>query len=440
MKKILIFLTCITLLTAIVPNCGASAPTTTTYTFKDEELRPDSFIIALYNLTEKNVALIKWAIGKDPQFRHGKWIDPDTKVEYTPLTYLYAAYPAANEQTKQYCEELVNFLYERGTDCSLIDFAAMGDEKNLGKAVRDIWVKAAQAIQAKDSKVLDQVLKDHPYLPWYTQPQTNTTLLHQAVDLFVKDDAASEETFKVLMRHGANYLIEDPTSGETVLDIMNKNGGHAAKDIFEELLKVWVDAFKAVVESDIDAIDTLLTDHDYLLSVVDPGRRSTLLHEAAQRVQATYDDSVVKTKLAKKANSKNAVKKSPEAVEAEEAQRAYAEATQMFAHLMRKGADCTLLDEKGDSVSTCMEDTTHPAAYLFKAEKEAREKPSLSEYGKKAGDKIVDSATSIFEKLKPHKYKIGAGLVALWVVKRLFTGSSKKVQHDASLEAAGQTV
>ncbi len=201
--------------------------------------------------------------------------------------------------------------------------------------------------------------------------------------------------FELFLRAGA-FFAADLKNRLTEECCLKAQTLGAQAEAFQNLLPLLSNAFQAVRDKDIHALDALLRDHSMLVKMVDPTSKKTLLHEAARYFSSKDAASI-----------------------------------QMFSHLLRKGADFEMPNGNGESVASLMNET-HQASVLFKSEKEALEKqavPALS------FEEVKKAVQPVFTKLSPYKQQIGWSLLAaglLWYL--LSPRADKNIEYaDAAV-------
>lgn len=219
-----------------------------------------------------------------------------------------------------------------------------------------------------------------------------------------KADLDKRERFKklweILLKCGADF-VADSESRLNVDDLVEVPDLKAIGLTYETLRKQLPLAFKAVRDKDIHALDELLKPtgntndipYSMLVEMYCPFEGKTLLHAAAEQFVANDAKSV-----------------------------------QMFAHLIRKGADVDMPDAKGESVARIMNKGIHNASELYKNEKAGLQKkslPSVRELTARA-KKFLNPA---YQKIRPYRMYLAGGIGLIGVLLYLMrSGSDKGLQ------------
>lgn len=142
--------------------------------------------------------------------------------------------------------------------------------------------------------------------------------------------------------------------------------------------KLFPAAFQAIQARDIHALDTILQQHPDLVHMVDAASKKTLLHEAVEQFAVNDSASI-----------------------------------QIFAHLIRKGADVDMPDSTGQSVALLMSTGQHPASDLFKRERASLKNQSLPSI---STDQIKKLAQPLVDKARPYGWHIAGFLGVVGVI------------------------
>ncbi len=218
------------------------------------------------------------------------------------------------------------------------------------------------------------------------------------IKLYSTVDSARKERYKnlceLLMRVGATLAADYKTSLRvTDTDLANSAQLGVLWETYLPLRDIFDTALKAVKDKKIHELDAVLKDNPLLVKIFDPTTQRTLLHEAATHFSSKDPASV-----------------------------------QMFAHLMRKGADYEMPNGEGKSVAALMEDGTHEASVLFKNEKEALKKQGEPLISFQAAKKKVEP---FFAQVAPYKYYLGFGMATVCALWYLITTSAHKNSRDS---------
>jgi len=154
-------------------------------------------------------------------------------------------------------------------------------------------------------------------------------------------------------------------------------------------------AFQAMRDNDIHKLDALIKQNAYLVNMVGVQEQKTLLHEAAEKFDQDNPLSV-----------------------------------QIFAYLIRKGADVTLPNADGQSIEKIMK-AGHAASALFARERACLQLQPLPEI---SIEQMLQKARPIYSALKPYDRYILTGLVCscvLWYLTR--SGRDTTKQPEAAL-------
>ena len=171
-----------------------------------------AFIAGLLDLTEDNYSYCMRAVKRDIRYCT---VQEDTTHCY-PLEIIFKCYPKVASDMKERYKKLFEQLLKSGAVCE----ADLGNRvtereqlvaQELGAIgvqfdkIRAHFPNAFQAVQDKDIRALDALLKDHPLLVKMVDLGSKTTLLHVAAQQFSCQDAPSVQMFAYLMRKGADF-------------------------------------------------------------------------------------------------------------------------------------------------------------------------------------------------------------------------------------------
>lgn len=213
-------------------------------------------------------------------------------------------------------------------------------------------------------------------------------------NLKVREKDRLKSLFEQLFKCGAMFK-GDVDNRLTKDDYINSSAlMEIAKKYIDTLRPQFPLARGAILRKDIHALETIVKLYPEIVEMLDPVEEVTLLHVAAEQCDLQDADSV-----------------------------------QIFAYLVRMGADVEMPDGSGNSVAMLMHKSTHQASELFNTERAAllkRATPGLNL--SQSFDQVKKIVTPAYEKVRPYSLYIAGGMCLLGLV-WYFTRSSPHEMH-----------
>jgi hypothetical protein len=191
-----------------------------------------------------------------------------------------------------------------------------------------------------------------------------------------------EALFEELFKSGALFQ-NDVDSRLTTNDFLKSSPlMEIAKKYIEILRPQFNYARDAIVNKDIHALELIVKPYPKILEMRDPYEKVTLLHVAADKFDLEAPQSV-----------------------------------QIFAYLIRMGADVDMSDNEGNSMAVLMHESTHKASELFKAERAALRKRAVTRLTLPLSvDQVKKIVVPVYEKVRPYSLYIAGGICLLGIV------------------------
>lgn len=120
-------------------------------------------------------------------------------------------------------------------------------ESSAQEIMNHAFTEACKAIVEKDIRALDKVVKLYPFLLVLQNPQSHSTLLHEAFNSFSQKDPRTVQIFSYLIRAGADYRLKTgiQQDGASVEELVLQDGCLSSVLFTQEIESLKLSSLKA---------------------------------------------------------------------------------------------------------------------------------------------------------------------------------------------------